>query len=138
MGWKENCFTALDAERMFEDSGHRTRFKELVDCFSAYPFFSKGLCKCIYMSAWDEEHFCIMLETLTDLSLGRETDTKEMRVKGDALTEEQTDSQYYVYELSNAFLDGRDFQLDADADIAPAERYIISRSLAAAKIIDML
>lgn len=138
MSWKESCFTALDAERMFEDSGHRTRFKELVDCFSTYPFFSKGLCKCIYMSAWDEEHFCIMLETLTDLSLGKETDTKEMRVKGDALTEEQTDSQYYVYELSNAFLDGRDFCPDADADIAPEQRYIISRSLAAAKIIDAL
>lgn len=57
-------------------------------------FFSKGLCKCIYLSAWDEEHFCIMVETLTELSLGRETDTKEMSIKGDALADEQMDGEY--------------------------------------------
>lgn len=81
MSWKEICFAALDREKMFEDSGHSTRFKELFDCYSSYPFFTKGLCKCIYLSAWDEKHFCIMLETLTELALGKERDTKEMSAK---------------------------------------------------------
>ena len=45
MGWKENCLAALDAAKLFENSGHRTRFKELMDCYSNYPFFTKGLCK---------------------------------------------------------------------------------------------
>ena len=79
MKWKDECFTALDKENMFEDSGHRTRFKELMDCYSSYPFFNKGLCKCMYLSAWDEAHFCILLETLMDLSLGKEKNTEEMR-----------------------------------------------------------
>lgn len=138
MIWKEKCLAALDNAKMFESSGHRTRFKELVDCFSYYPFFTKGLCKCIYLSAWDHEHFCIMLETLTELSLGREKTTSEMRIKGDALAEEQTDSEYYVYLLSNSFLDNTPFHLDASANVSEEVRYIIERALKASHIIDLL
>lgn len=138
MNWKEKCFAALDTEKMFEDSGHRTRFKELVDCYSGYPFFTKGLCKCVYLSSWDEPHFCMMVETLTELSLGKETTTHEMSIKGDALAEEQTDGEYYVYQLSLAFLDGTPFRLSASSGMTPEIRYIIRRALRAAEIIDNL
>ncbi len=138
MNWKEKCLSALDAEKMFENDGHRSRFRELVDCFCGYPFFTKGLCKCIYLSAWDEEHFCIMLETLTELSLGKEKDTSEMRIKGDALAEEQTDSEHYVYHLSNCFLDNVPFRIPASAEISMETRYIIRRALQASAIIDRL
>lgn len=107
MGWKENCLAALDAAKLFENSGHRTRFKELMDCYSNYPFFTKGLCKCMYLSAWDDEHFAVMLETLMDMSLGREQDTKDMQVKGDALAEERNDGEYYVYLLSGGLSGGQ-------------------------------
>lgn len=138
MNWKEKCFSALNAEKMFESYEHSTRFQELVDCFSGYPFFTKGLCKCIYLSAWDEEHFCIMLETLTDLSLGREKNTDEMREKGDLLAEEQTDGEYYVYHLSNAFLDGKPFDMELPESLDAGFRYIIDRALKASAIIDQL
>ena len=39
---KDNYFSILDTGNMFEDSGHRTRFKELLDCYGDFPFFSKG------------------------------------------------------------------------------------------------
>ncbi len=136
MDWREKCFAALDAEKMFENSGHRTRFKELMDCFSRYPFFNKGVCKCVYLSAWDEKHFCIMLETLTDMSLGRETNTKEMSVKGDALAEEQSDGEYYVYQLSLALLNDQPFRLDTIANVPSEIRYIIRRALRASEIIE--
>ena len=71
MKWKDKCFDALDEAGMFENSGHRTRFKELTDCYCNYPFFTRGLCKCMYLSAWDEEHFCILLGTLADMTAGR-------------------------------------------------------------------
>ena len=117
MKWKDECFTALDKENMFEDSGHRTRFKELMDCYSSYPFFNKGLCKCMYLSAWDEAHFCILLETLMDLSLGKEKNTEEMRSQGEILA-------------------GKKFQMDYESKVSPEIRYIISRALSAAEIID--
>ena len=138
MDWKSKCFAVLDKEKMFENSGHRTRFKELFDCYRDYPFFSKGLCKCIYLSAWDEEHFCIMVETLTDLSLGKETNTKEMSIKGDALADEQTDGEYYIYQLSIAFLDDLPFRINVSSDMTLEIRYIIRRALRASEIIDKL
>ncbi|MGI6008430.1 MAG: hypothetical protein ACOX8E_13170 [Ruminococcus sp.] len=140
MKWKDKCFTALDAENMFENSGHRTRFKELMDCYSSYPFFNKGLCKCMYLSAWDEEHFCIMLETLSEMSLGKEKTTQEMRSKGDLFAEEQTNDEAYVYELSNSFLDNKPFHLKPEeaSNISSEIRYIVSRALTAGEIIDSL
>ena len=45
MTMNERCLAALGEEHMFVDSGHRTRFKELLDCFSSQPFFTPGLCK---------------------------------------------------------------------------------------------
>ena len=136
MGWKENCLAALDAAKLFENSGHRTRFKELMDRYSNYPFFTKGLCKCMYLSAWDDEHFAVMLETLMDMSLGREQDTKDMQVKGDALAEERNDGEYYVYLLSGAFLEDKPYILPEDADIPQEIRYIIDRAIRASAVID--
>ena len=139
MDWREKCFTALKNEKMFEDSGHQTRFRELMDCYSRQPFFTKGLAKCVYLSSWDEEHFLIMLETLTDLSLGKETSTKEMSIKGDALAEEQMDDEYYVYQLSLAFLDGEPYSFpDPSVPVSDEIRYIISRALQTSEIIDRL
>ena len=82
MSKSELYLVALDQSGLFEDSGHRTRFKELMDCYGHYPFFTKGLCKCMYLSAWDEEHFATILEVLSDLAIGKERDTEEMRIQG--------------------------------------------------------
>jgi len=129
---------ALAEKKLFESSGHRTRFKELMDCYSDYPFFTKGLCKCMYLSAWDEEHFCVMLETLTDMSLGRETDTGDMRMEGDIRAGSQMDDDYYMYHLANAFLDGTPFHLDPEANVSPEKRYTIRQALLASEVIDSL
>lgn len=138
MNWKEMCVSALNAEKMFEDANHRTRFKELVDCFGNYPFFTKGVCKCVYMSAWDEEHFCIMLETLTDLSLAREKDTTEMSNKGDSMAEEQTGEEYYLFQLSVSLLNDLPFVYPDHITFSPENSYLIRRVLQAAEIIDSL
>lgn len=136
MNWKDRCFLYLDEEKLFENAGHRTRFWELLDCYGEYPFFTKGLCKCMYLSAWDEEHFAIMLETLTSMSLGHETDTGDMRIQGDTLAELQPDAEYYVYQLSNAFLDDRPFSLPDNARLEPKQLHIIEQALKAASVID--
>jgi len=111
MSKSELYLVALDQSGLFEDSGHRTRFKELMDCYGHYPFFTKGLCKCMYLSAWDEEHFATILEVLSDLAIGKERDTEEMRIQGEALAKKHMGGEYYVYQLSNAFLDGELFML---------------------------
>lgn len=138
MSFISECITALDEEGLFDSSGHKTRFKELLDCYSVYPFFSKGLCKCMYLSAWDEEHFCVILEILSAMSLGHDKDTEEMRDNGDVLVSEQTTDEYYVYLLSNAFLDDAPYRLPDNAEIRASTRHIIFQALRAAEVIDSI
>ena len=138
MSFVSECITALDEEGLFDSSSHRTRFKELLDCYGSYPFFSKGLCKCIYLSAWDEEHFCVILEMLSIMSLGRDKNTEEMRDNGDTLVSEQTTDEYYVYLLSNAFLDDAPYCLPENAEIRESTRHIIFQALRAAEVIDSI
>ena len=61
-----------------------------------------------------------------------------MQNRGDILAQEQTDSQYYVYLLSCAFLKDSSFHLEEDAQIEAAERHIIEQALRASQIIDAL
>ena len=136
MNFKERCISLLDEEGMFEDSGHRTRFKELLDCYGDYPFFGGGLCNCTYLSAWDEVHFAVMLEVLTGMALGKERDTGEMRMQGEALARECAGGEYYVFQLSNAFLDGREFCLEEGARMEPEYRHIIGQALKAGALIE--
>lgn len=138
MNLKDTYLSALDTADLFESSAHRTRFKELLDCFSGYSFFSKGLCKCMYLSAWDDEHFVIILEILNAMALGKDPNTNEMRINGDILAEEQTNGEYYVYLLSNAFLDNKSFHLSENAKIEPENSYIIEQALKASEIIDSI
>lgn len=79
-----------------------------------------------------------MLETLTELSLGKERNTKEMSVKGDALIEEQTDNEYYIYLLSSALLNDTPYRAELPADLDSGTRYIIRRALRVSDIIDSL
>lgn len=136
MGFRDQCISALEAKKLFMDSGHLTRFKELLDCYSDYPFFSKGLCKCMYLSAWDEEHFAMMLGILTQLALGKERDTQEMRRQGEELAREHRNGEFYIYEMSNAFLEGKSFQLPKEARIQPEFAFIIQKAQEAAEVIE--
>lgn len=132
----EPYVSALDEKGLFESSGHKTRFKELVDCYGNYPFFTKGLCKCMYLSAWDEEHFAIILKLLSDLAIGNEKDTEEMRLQGDVLAGQQEGGEYYMYQLSNAFLDGEAFILKGNENLSEEYMYRIRQALKAEQVID--
>ncbi|MCI8418418.1 MAG: hypothetical protein HFI33_13160 [Lachnospiraceae bacterium] len=138
MNWKDRWVNGLDNEKLFQDSWHKTRFKELLDCYGDAPFFSRGLCKCMYLSAWDEEHFGIMLEMLMSMSLGHETTTSDMRINGEILADQQADAQSIVYQLSNAFLDDVPFYLEETLSIPKDIRYIIEKALEASAVIDKL
>lgn len=142
MNWKDKCLPALDAGKVFENSAHRTRFTELMDCFSDYPFFTKGLCKCMYLSSWDEEHFLIMLQTLTDMALEKERDTEDMRIHGDILADENAEAkaagEAYMYQMAGTFLEGRKFDPKGMEQLPEKYQHIVRRGMEVAEIIDEL
>ena len=124
MGWKDQCVAALDEEKLF-------------DCYGGYPFFTKGLCKCMYLSAWDEEHFAILLETLMRMSLGREQNTEDMEANGEALAREEDGDEQKMYLLSCEFLEGKPCSIDLDT-VSANTAYVMKQALKAAEIIEKL
>lgn len=61
-----------------------------------------------------------------------------MRTQGELLAEERTYEEYYVYQLSNAFLDNVPFHLDTLTGISPEIRHIIVQALRASEVINSL
>ena len=66
MGWKDQCVAALDEEKLFENSEHRTRFLELMDCYGGYPFFTQSDPR----SADDGEILLFQLNSVKDIMWG--------------------------------------------------------------------
>ncbi|MGI6017507.1 MAG: hypothetical protein ACOX8M_01655 [Marvinbryantia sp.] len=140
MLWKDEIFIELQKQNLFQDSAHRTRFKELLDCYYKASFFTVGLCKCMYLSCWDDEHFIIMLDMLNQLSLKENMNLDDMHETGQLLAEE-ADGHYsnYVMQLSCAFLMDQPFDTNIlPADLAPEGRYIIETALKASAAIDSI
>lgn len=142
MKWKEKCIEVLDANNLFEDYGHKIRFKELMDCYSQYPFFSRGLCKCMYLSAWDDEHFIIMVEMLNSMAIGQEQDTEDMRIEGEMRAEdhaeEKMDGEAFIYQLSCSFLAGTPFAVEGMENLEEHYRYMALKALEAESVIEGL
>lgn len=131
---------ALESNGLFENYAHKTRFKELMDCYSQYPFFNKGLCKCMYLSSWDDEHFIVMVEMLNSMAIGREEDTEEMRIEGNMRAEdykeEHEDGEAFVYNLSSSFLNGTRFGLEGLEKLPEHFQYLVRRAVAAEDVIE--
>ncbi len=137
---KDAIFHALDEQQIFQNDDHRSRFKELLDCYADASFFTPGLCKCMYLAGWDMEHFCTMLDMLNQLSLGHNMGLHDMYENGELVAEEKKESGSYedqVMKLSCAFIMNESFSLeDLPQDYDPEGRRIIEAALKAAAIID--
>ena len=140
MRWKDRVVEELSEQNMFQSSAHKSRFKELLDCYVTAPFFTKGLCKCMYLSCWDEEHFIIMLDMLNKLKLSENMNLLDMNENGELMAEEAeaADSyENYVMRLSCALLMGEPFDVDGlPQDLDPQGRFLIDEALKASAIID--
>ena len=138
MKWYEKCLLELTHHNMFESSGHRDRFLDLTSCYYSAPFLSKGLCKCMYQSSWDEEHFGVMLDTLNDLIIGGDKNVKSMTEQGSVLSQQLTGYDAEIYKLSTAFLADTEYPLPDFTTMDPDGAYIIRKALLAGRYIDDL
>ena len=138
MNWYEKCILELTHRNMFESSDHRLRFRDLVSCYYQAPFFTKGLCKCMYLSSWDEEHFDIMLATLNEMVIDNIHNVKAMAEQGEVTAEQMDGYDAEIYKLSAAFLTGRPYTIPDLSRFDPDGAHIIRRAVLAAKYIDDL
>ena len=138
MRWFEKCLLELAHHNMFESTEHRGRFLDLISCYAQAPFFSKGLCKCMYLSSWDDEHFLIMLTTLNEMVIDGEKTLKGMAGQGSALAHQAEGYEAEIYKLSTAFLTNTEYTLPDLTIMDPDGAYIIRQAVLAGKYIDDL
>ena len=137
--WKNVVYRQLRSQHLFENEAHQSRFKELLDCYSNASFFTPGLCKCMYLSCWDDEHFAIMLDMLNQLKLKNNMTLSDMNENGKLMAEEMTADDYEttIMQLSCDFLSGTSFDINSlPKDFDPNGRHIIEQALKAAAVID--
>ncbi len=145
MKWSEKCVMEFTHRKLFEDDDHRARFRDLLDCYSDTPFFTKGLCKCMYLGAWDQLHFYQMLDILNETII--EHDNRLGLMKDNGLVLEQAaegegdTTGAAILNLSNDFVNDIPYdrsQLETLEVEQPEAAYIIKRALLAAQCIDDL
>lgn len=129
------CLRELENKGLFETPEHRSRFSELLNCYCNYPFFNKGLCKCMYLSSWDMEHFIVMLDILNDMTIGKNQNLQLMEDNGKVLENMSDGYDRYIFQLAGAFLTSQDFQMPY-VSIAKEGQHIIQRALEAAEVIE--
>ena len=145
MRWSEKCMMELTHRNLFEDDDHRARFRDLLDCYCDVPFFSKGLCKCMYLSAWDSIHFAVMLDVLNEMVLERDNTLRLMKDNGIVLERAAADegdaAAASIIHLSNLFLNDIPYDRSALKELEvdePEAAYTIKRALLASQCIDDL
>ena len=129
------CLRELENNDLFESPEHRSRFSELLNCYCNYPFFNRGLCKCMYLSSWDMEHFTVLLDILNDMTIDRTQNLQLMEDNGKVLADTSEGYDRYIFQLAGAFLSGSHYELP-DTHLSPEGAHIIQQALTAAKIID--
>ena len=128
MRWSDKCMLELTHHNLFENDEHRSRFRDLLECYSEAPFFTKGLCKCMYLSAWDNEHFAVMLDILNAMTINRQNNLDDMKDQGEVLEaaaengELEDASSAEIWKLSNAFLNNKPYDSPMTARLCAASR----------------
>ena len=145
MKWSEKCIMELTHRNLFENDDHRARFRDLLDCYCDAPFFSKGLCKCMYLSSWDQKQFTQILDVLNEMILDRGNAMNLMMDNGMVLEQtarnEGDCTTVAILEVSKTFLDEvpDDRNRLKELEISdPETAFCIKRGLLAAQCIDDL
>lgn len=151
MNWKMNIQTALhsilnefDSIELYNDDRHRQLFHEITECYCDKAFFTPGLVKCMYMAAWDDEHFAQLLAQLTEMSFARRSEAlSDMAENGQLMAEESVlfsnSTDACLYKLSCSFIEEEPFDLSSvPEDLDERGRQVLDLSLKAAAVIDRI
>lgn len=64
MNWEEQCVPALVEQRVFLSPQHFSRFETAFGFLRNQRFFTKGLCKCAVLAAWDQKNFMTFMDVM--------------------------------------------------------------------------
>lgn len=138
MKWNEKCILELTHHNLFESTEHRSRFVDLLSCYWESPFFSKGLCKCMYLAAWTDDTFNEFLDMLNSVVIEGAKSLRMMKENADVMYNTYKGTGAEMYRISSAFLSDAPYQVPDFSLMDPDGAYIIRRALLASRYIDDL
>lgn len=145
MRWAEMCILNLSQKELFIDDEHKSRFRELLNCYIDRPFFCKGLCKCMFLAGLDQEHFFVILNILNQTTIEKDRSLELMKDEIGLLEEqagrEGEEGDRLIFRLLSFFLGNRSFDrkdLFNLKEIQPESAAIIRRGLLASEQIDAM
>lgn len=105
MAWQDQCLRSLTDAKLFLSTAHMERFKETWKVLKKQPFCTKGICKCLFLSGWDQEHYQFLKDTVEEMIVRQDTDTSYMLEKGRVILGNVALSERELFKLSIEFLE---------------------------------
>lgn len=122
MNWLDKCESTLTSAHIFLSHSHLARFASAFHTLKQQPFVSKGLCKCAFLSAWDQQHFDIFMDMVEQMIANNETNLDRMILAGEEHIRNAKSNEKILYSLSQEFL--------LHPDSTPSESFILELSSA--------
>jgi len=104
MKWLDKCETALIDSHIFLSHQHITRFQDAFKLIKNQPFINKGLIKCLFLSAWDQEHFNVFMDVIHQLIQNNDTNLDRMIEIGQDYVQRSKASEKLFYAMALEFL----------------------------------
>lgn len=106
MSWEEKCIPALLEQRVFLSPQHFSRFETAFSFLRHQYFFTKGVCKCAILAAWDPKHFKIFMDSMQEMVEKKVKDSSCMITQGKLYSKHSDNNmrlfaELYTYFLSN-------------------------------------
>lgn len=122
MNWLDKCESALTSAHIFLSHSHLSRFVQAFQVLKQQPFVTKGLCKCAFLSAWDQEHFDVFMDMVNELITNNDTNLDRMIQAGKEYIRNSKSNEKILYTLAHEFL--------LYPDQTPSESFILELSSA--------
>lgn len=140
MAWKNDCLRSLMDADLFLSRAHMERFEETWKVLKEQPFCTKGMCKCLFLAAWDQEHYQFLKDTVDEMMAKKETDTSYMLEKGRIILGNVALSERKLFKLSILFLEEEGKTPDESCLLRLAHHWvpITDNTLEAGRLLDSL
>lgn len=103
MDWRDYCVEKIANQRCFVSAMHKKRFIEMFNMVQNEPFFTKEICKCLFLAAWERSYTNDMEKLLQELIDEKVMDAKGLQ--GRRNFRSVTPNEKEIAKLANEFLD---------------------------------
>lgn len=104
MSWEEKCIPALLNQGVFLSPQHFSRFETAFAYLRHQPFFTKGVCKCAVLAAWDQPNYDFFMSTMHEMADRKDITPDYMLKKGELLVHDPDPNRGLLFQLSVDFL----------------------------------